>query len=79
VHRGRWFLLGVGVGVVGARRMAMVIRPALERPLEHSAQRALKRVRSDVKVAVREGIAVYRGTWNPGRVVEGEVQQVDGF
>jgi|GEM_PF-3698884 phosphate uptake regulator len=79
MHRGRWFLLGIGVGVVGTRRVATALRPILERPLEQSAKRSVKRMRGDVKVALREAIAAYRNDVPPGRVVEGHAREINGF
>ncbi|KJE77922.1 hypothetical protein [Ferrimicrobium acidiphilum] len=79
MRRSRWFILGVGVGAFGAKRVAMLATPVLRRPLEQSAERALRRMRADVRVAVREGVAAYRGDQRQGRILEGEVREFHGF
>jgi hypothetical protein len=79
MRRSRWFILGIGVGVVGARRLAVLASPVLGRPLEQSAERALRRMRTDIRTAVREGVATYRGDQRQGRVLEGEVREFNGL
>lgn len=79
MRRSRWFILGVGVGVVGARRLATLAGPVLRRPLEQSAGRAARRMRTDLQTAIREGVSAFRGDQGQGRILEGKVREVNGF
>ncbi|WP_298208657.1 hypothetical protein [Ferrimicrobium sp.] len=84
MRRSRWFILGVGVGVVGARRLRVIARPVLERSVEQTSRRAVARMQGDLRTAVREAIATYRdqsGIKNgkKNRVLEGEAREIHGL
>ncbi len=82
MRRGRWFLLGIGVGVMGTRRLRALAHPMLERSLERTARHAVARMRGDLRVALREAIAAYRDEPSRDRktrVLEGEVREIHGL